>query len=208
MSDGNEANMPEAETKTAVSPWNGANLMTAARILLAVVVFCLLPFGLYKTALVLFLIAALTDKLDGWYARKYNLITQLGRIMDPLADKLMICGTFVYLLTLGDLTTVRFGLRVWMVVVLISREMLVTTLRALIESHGGDFSAAWSGKIKMTVQCVAVALCLLYLCFETGTVPAWIVWIMIVSLWATVASTVYSGVQYVVAAIKVASEQK
>lgn len=180
--------------------WNVPNIITSSRIVLSIVVFCLLPFGLFKTSLVLFLIAALTDKIDGWYARKYNLVTKLGRILDPFADKLIICGTFIYLVSLAPLTAVPWGLRAWMVVVIVLREMLVTSLRSMIESQGGDFSANWPGKIKMVFQCAAAAFCLLYLAFESA--PVWVTFSMVATLWVAVLSTIYSGLIYVFAAAR------
>ncbi|MBQ1277950.1 MAG: CDP-alcohol phosphatidyltransferase family protein, partial [Thermoguttaceae bacterium] len=76
--------------------WNVPNVLTMARIVLALVMFALIPFKFYVAALVLFVIAALTDFVDGWWARRFNQKTQFGRIMDPFADKLLVCGTFIY----------------------------------------------------------------------------------------------------------------
>ena len=73
------------------------NQITAVRILLSVVVFVLMPLGYYLPALIIFLIAATTDWVDGYIARKYNLVSQVGRILDPLADKIIICGTVILL---------------------------------------------------------------------------------------------------------------
>jgi CDP-diacylglycerol--glycerol-3-phosphate 3-phosphatidyltransferase len=107
--------------------------------------------------------------LDGWWARRFNQITVFGRVMDPFADKLLICGAFVCLVTIPELTSDKAGfpawlmLQPWMVIVIIGRELLVTSLRAFIESAGGDFSAKWLGKLKMLLQCAAVILALLYL---------------------------------------------
>ena len=195
--------------------WTVPNILTMARIVLSIVMFCLLPFGYYIASLVIFVVAVLTDKLDGWYARKYNLVSKLGRIMDPFADKLIICGTFIYLVGMAPLTVVPWGLRAWMVVVLVVREMLVTTLRSIIEGAGGDFSATWPGKIKMVFQSIAAAFCLLYMCFPpvgegvlATTAPVWVVWVMIATLWITVVSTVYSGLLYIDAAIRALSKPK
>ena len=183
------------------SVFNIPNQLTCLRLLLAVVVFCLMPFGHYTACMVLFIVAAGTDWLDGWYARKYGLVTVLGRILDPFADKVIICGTFIYLIAEPQMAAIPFGLRAWMVVVIVARELLVTVLRGLIEQRGGDFSAKMAGKLKMVFQCVAAAAALLTLSFS-GEPPAGVLWTFIGSLWTAVFLTVYSGVVYVVAAVK------
>ncbi len=99
-----------------------------------------------------------------------------------------------------------WGLRPWMVVVVVGRELLVTALRSFIEEQGFDFSANLSGKLKMVFQCVAAPAWLVYFwCRGDGpneAVPAWITWTAILSLWAAVIQTVYSGLIYVMAAVR------
>jgi CDP-diacylglycerol--glycerol-3-phosphate 3-phosphatidyltransferase len=186
--------------------WNVPNQVTALRLILAVALFCVMPWGsagTYLAALVLFVVAAGTDWLDGWYARRYGLVTVLGRILDPFADKVIVCGTFIFLVAEPALTSVPFGLRAWMVVVIVGRELLVTVLRGFIEQQGGDFSAKMSGKLKMVLQCVAAAASLYYLfCTHRSGPPTWVVLTMIVSVWAAVLLTVYSGLVYVAAALR------
>ena len=77
--------------------WNVPNRISMARLILACAVFVLIPMQLYWLAFVIFLIAAGTDWVDGWYARKYDQVTQLGRILDPFCDKILICGLFILL---------------------------------------------------------------------------------------------------------------
>lgn len=111
-------------------------------------------------AFVLFLVAAGTDWLDGYLARRQNQVTAFGRILDPFVDKILILGAFVLLLGRGfnDARGVNvMGLEGWMVVVIIARELLVSGLRGFSESHGQPYAANRWGKIKMVVQCVAVA---------------------------------------------------
>ena len=187
------------------SVFNVPNQLTSLRLLLAVVMFCLIPFGQYTICMILFLVAAGTDWLDGWYARKYGLVSVLGRILDPFADKVIICGTFIFLVAEPRMAEIPFGLRAWMVVVIVGRELLVTALRGFIEQRGGDFSAKMSGKLKMVFQCIAAASALLALSFSgevPGEVPGWVLWTFIGSLWAAVFLTVYSGMVYIVAATK------
>src|SRR5690606_21826952 len=107
----------------------------------------------------LFLLAATTDAVDGYVARRYGQITTLGRVLDPFADKIIVCGTFVFLLERHPLS----GVTAWMVVIVIGREMFVTGLRSFLEQQGKDFSATWSGKIKMILQCAALTASLMSL---------------------------------------------
>lgn len=181
--------------------WNVPNQVTSLRLILSVVMFCLIPFGLYWTSFVLFILAAGTDWLDGWYARRYNQVTVLGRILDPFADKIIICGTFIFLAAEPALTAHWYGLQPWMAVVIVGREMLVTVLRSFIEQKGGDFSAKMAGKLKMVLQCVAGAAALALLASGTDA-PAWMNTTFLISLWLAVLSTIYSGVGYIFAAIR------
>ncbi len=180
---------------------NIPNILTTARVVLAVILFILMPWKCYGICTVLFLLAAATDFLDGWWARKFNLVSVFGRIMDPFADKLLVCGAFVYLSAIPELTNpgpnthgpAWLLLGPWMTVVILGRELLITSLRAVVERQGGDFSAKWIGKWKMGLQCVAIPACLLWLISP----QAWLFWTMLLSLWGTVLITVYSGVDYV-----------
>jgi CDP-diacylglycerol--glycerol-3-phosphate 3-phosphatidyltransferase len=148
---------------------NVPNILTLFRIFFAIVVFYFIAVKDYDYGLFFFILAALTDFFDGWWARRFNQITVFGRIMDPFADKFLICGVFVCLVAIPELTSDAAGfpswlmLQPWMVIVLIGRELLVTSLRAVIESSGGDFSAKWIGKWKMGFQCIAVIACFFYL---------------------------------------------
>ena len=195
--------MPSLEPNQDISPsnWNVPNTLTAARIVLAFVLFGLLESQCYIAGLVLFLIAAGTDWIDGWWARQYNQCTVLGRIMDPFADKLIVCGTLIYLVTIPEVVGVKGGLAVWMVVVIIAREMLITTIRSFLEQQGRDFSAKTAGKLKMWLQCVAIPACLLWVIFAPQQLT-WLYYVMVVSVWGTFLITIYSGLLYVVAAVK------
>src|SRR6478672_8037545 len=143
--------------------WNVPNILTTARLVLSVICFVCLSFELYMPSLILFAIAAGTDWVDGFYARRYGQITQLGRILDPFADKIIICGTFTFLAAVppvfsaSGLDRSASEIWAWMAVVVVAREILVTALRSFFEEHGSDFSAKWSGKWKMVLQCGAVA---------------------------------------------------
>jgi CDP-diacylglycerol--glycerol-3-phosphate 3-phosphatidyltransferase len=174
---------------------------------LAIVVFALLPWQEYRTttaALIVFVIAAGTDWIDGYYARRFNQVTKVGRMLDPFVDKVIICGAYIMLAAEQLDAGQWYGITGWMAVVVMGREMLVTALRSSIEQAGGDFSAKWSGKWKMVFQCIAVGAAMVCLMYgqSSGIVPQWLQWTMFVSAWIAVLITVYSGVEYVVAAAK------
>ena len=183
---------------------NFPNQVTTARLILAIVLFVLLHFHQYMAGFVLFLIAAGTDWLDGFWARRYGQITILGRMLDPFVDKVIIVGTYIFLAA-----DPNSGLAAWMAVVVLGRELLVTALRSFLEQQGADFSAALSGKLKFILQCLAAAASLYWLSHDQGpprvppvAEPAWEQWFVVVSVWSMIAITVYSGYDYVVAALR------
>lgn len=155
----------------------------------------------------IFIVAAITDILDGKLARAWNCTSRFGRIMDSFADKVLVLGAFVCLagpnfsLTLatdtGSSTYQISGVYPWMAVVILGRELLITSLRGLIEGEGGDFSAIWAGKWKMVAQSVAVPLILLVLAlapWQPGTSGRWIIDI---TVWTTLLITVASAIPYI-----------
>ena len=187
---------------------NVPNQLTIARLVLSVVLFYCIAWEWYLASLVLFIIAAGTDWLDGYLARKLGQTTTLGRVLDPLADKVIICGTFIFLIAVPAMREVPWGLRAWMVVVVVARELMVTVLRSLIEGRGGNFSATMPGKLKMLLQCIAAGACLFYLSYTEAiaNAPTWCWVVLVVSVYTAVVSTVYSGVIYVFAAAKLLRE--
>lgn len=150
---------------------NIPNILTMFRVLFAIATFYFISIGGCDFALLFFVLASVTDFLDGWWARKFNQITVFGRVMDPFADKFLICGVLIFLVSIPQLTGLSdrsyswawLMLKPWMVVVIVGRELLVTSLRAVVESSGEDFSAKWVGKVKMWFQCVAIISCFLFL---------------------------------------------
>jgi CDP-diacylglycerol---glycerol-3-phosphate 3-phosphatidyltransferase len=187
--------------------FNLPNQLTSMRLLLSVVMFFFIAWEFYLTSMVLFIIAAGTDWLDGYYARKYSQVTTLGRILDPFADKVIVCGTFIFLVSIQGMIEVPWGLRAWMVVVIVGRELLVTALRSFIEDRGSDFSAKMSGKLKMVLQCIAAGACLFYLSYkDPQTVPYWVWCVLVGFVWSSVILTVYSGVVYIRIAVQLLRE--
>ena len=199
---------PTAETTNAVASTpplpridrkslNVPNCITLARLVLAVVLFAMISLGSsWIAATVMFVVASATDALDGFIARRYGLVTTLGRILDPFADKIIICGAFLFLVAKQG-----SGINAWMALIVFGREMFITSLRAFLEQHGRDFSAVWSGKLKMILQCAAVTASLLSMDASFASWTAFLTGRNIV-LWAMVAVTVYSGVEYSYRAFK------
>lgn len=199
------------DSKSPSAVLNVPNVLTAARLVLAIVVFVLIPLKFYLPALVVFIIAASTDWVDGYWARRYGQVTKLGRMFDPFVDKIIICGAFIFLAAeqyaVGQQAPQHlYGIAPWMAVVVVGREMLVTALRGFIEQSGGDFSANSAGKLKMVFQCLAVGaslVALLHFAREPqDPLPSGLFWTMAGSAWVAVLSTVYSGVGYIFAAAK------
>jgi len=177
---------------------NAPNIITLSRLALAIVLFVLIDIdGWWRTATVVFAVAATTDFLDGYIARKYGLVTVLGRILDPFVDKIIICGAFVFLQKHP-----ASGVTAWITFIILAREMFITSLRTFLEQRGRDFSAKWSGKLKMVLQCIAVPACLLSLSPDfLGSIEAFLsrdgfLTLRNICLAAAVFVTVYSGVEY------------
>jgi CDP-diacylglycerol--glycerol-3-phosphate 3-phosphatidyltransferase len=185
--------------------WNVPNQITTLRFILSVVLFAFLSLEFYFTSLILFIIAAGTDWIDGYWARKYGQVTMLGRILDPFVDKIIICGTFILL---GSLQHRGSGVWSWMAVVIVGRELLVTALRSFLEQQGTDFSANLSGKFKMVLQCFAAGTSLFVLHYAQHfngpeqAVPDWMRYLLTASVWVAVISTVQSGIGYIVVALR------
>ena len=154
---GSEAGSAPPQLRDAI---NAPNLITFSRLILALVLFVLIYLdGFWLTAAILFVVAASTDFLDGYVARRYGLVTVIGRIMDPFADKIIVCGAFIFLLDKKvnvEQGVLGSGGKAWMVLIIIGREMFISSLRGFLEKQGMDFSADWTGKIKMGLQCIAV----------------------------------------------------
>ena len=187
--------MPSSNQSAAAAWCNIPNQLTIARLVLALALFVFLAFDFFLTGLVIFMLAAATDYADGYLARRYGQVTQLGRILDPVADKTVVCGTFIFLAAAPESLVAA-----WMAVIVVVRELLVTALRSFIEEAGGDFSAKWAGKWKMAVQCLAIVLCLWWLYVDKP--PRWLDYTAQGSIWAAIILTLYSGIQYIFAALR------
>ncbi len=207
------------------------NLITLLRLLLTVVFFFILNTNDASNfqrqmwiGFAVFVVATLTDMLDGYLARKWKVESAFGRVVDPFVDKILICGAFIFFSSnhfidaavrtklfdeiqiarrLGVPDPSLTGVAPWMVVVLIAREFLITSIRGLAEAQGVDFRADWAGKIKMFTQSVAAGAVLVDLSL-IGNVP-WVHVTRNIAIWTTVIVTVLSATTYVLRARKIFS---
>ena len=177
---------------------NLPNQITVARLLMAVVVFVLLETVCrhaeqslaWFVAFVLYTTAVLSDGLDGYLARSRGQVTAFGRIADPLADKILICGVLV--LTCNLPQTGRF-VPAWIVLVVLAREFLVSGLRGYLEGRGTRFGARWEGKTKLITQAIYCGAVLLYPFRQW----AWVEGVAEIFLWLTLVITVFSAIAYI-----------
>lgn len=191
---------------------NLPNQLTIGRLILSVIFFILLaqynhrdpgrPTWMLDVAFAVFIVAALTDILDGYLARSRGLITALGRILDPLADKVLICGAFILFLGTGFVDEQGYNVtevRPWMVVVIVGRELLITGLRGFNEARGKAFPAMIHGKIKMWFQSVTAPVIMLLVAHGSELMAQkTAAGIMQALAWATVIFTALSAWQYLV----------
>ena len=165
---------------------NLPNSLTLLRIFLVpflVVVLLTKFYGREYVGLAIFLLAAITDFLDGFFARRYNRMTRLGALLDPIADKLLMSAAFISLVELGLA-------RAWMVVIIIGREFAVSGLRSIAAQQGVTIAASPLGKGKMISQVIAIAL--LILGYQLGE----FLFIGTVALWIVMIFALASGVDY------------
>ena len=166
---------------------NLPNILTTGRLGLGLILFALIEYEQWIACILVFALAAFTDWLDGYVARKMGITSTLGRNLDPLVDKVVICGAFIFLLK-----TPHSGMTPWMVTVVVARELIITSLRSFLENVGATFGADWLGKIKMVLQCAA-----LFAIFVALQAPHDIVdWIRDGFIYAMIAATTLSGLQY------------
>jgi CDP-diacylglycerol--glycerol-3-phosphate 3-phosphatidyltransferase len=183
---------------------NLPNKLTMSRILLIPVFMVVLYWGFPGAdyvALAIFIIASLTDLLDGKIARKYNLVTDFGKFADPLADKMLVTAALLWFVEQGRMSA-------WMLLIVICREFAVSGLRMIAADKGIVIAAGWSGKVKTaaTMVCIAVMLFIAPMVEDAVTwmilssqYPAPkppILWVDPVCTWIITLTTIYSGVEY------------
>lgn len=199
-----------------------ANKVTSLRFLLCIVYYVLLTLApvrdfeerrlMLNVSFVLFLVIAFSDLLDGYLARKYKQVTAFGRIADPLVDKILVCGSFIFFLILEPLGEIFTP---WFVVVVLGREFLVSGIRGAAEAAGISFGASFWGKQKTLVQnCTAGTA----LCYAANfVVPgadgalvgvAWTHYLTVALMWLTLIATVVSGGAYILDARKLLTSKR
>lgn len=207
------------------------NLLTFSRLVLAAVFFVILSRYQYEKrgdplllniAFFVYLIALITDFFDGYLARRWRVGSMFGRITDPFVDKVLVLGSFIFFAgknfvipeddpgqVPNNVKTIT-GVVPWMVVLILARELLVTTFRGLSESSGKDFGAKFSGKLKMTLQSITILVILAFVNFRP-----WLQrhdWEQIsaitrdVFIYATLLVTLYSGISYLQRAVAMFAE--
>lgn len=163
---------------------NIANKLTMLRVFLIpvflIVLYLGFPYSQY-VALAIFILASITDFVDGYLARSRNLVTDFGKFMDPLADKVLVVTAMLWFVQTGDMPA-------WAVAVVILREFAVSGMRLIAVEGGRVIAAGWSGKVK--TASTMVCLCLMFL-----PLTVWLNWICVAVI---VITTVWSGIEYFV----------
>ncbi len=165
---------------------NLPNKLTIARVVAVPFFIAAYYMGWYIAAFIIFVAASFTDMLDGKIARKHNLVTNFGKIMDPLADKVLVYSAICLM--------IPFYVPAWMLIIILAREFTVAGMRTVAASEGIVIAAGMSGKVKTVLQMIAVCLLLLVPAFPLF-MPLW--YGAQAFLWASLIMTVYSGVEYV-----------
>ncbi len=170
--------------------WNLSNKLTLFRIGAIPIIALLLLFFPEKwpsfVAAFIFLLAALSDGLDGYLARRGNMVSNVGKLLDPLADKLLVCTALIMLIPLNRVSA-------WIVAVIIGREMVVTTLRGVSAANGVVIAANWTGKLKAFTQLAATNLLILY--YPYFSLPIHL--IGTIMIWIALVLTVWSGLDFI-----------
>lgn len=171
--------------------WNLPNILAMSRIILSPLMLfvmvnpaLIVGYGFHPSwvlfiAAFLFVVASITDFFDGYIARQLNQITDLGKILDPLADKMLTLAAFFGLMMLGQAS-------VWAIYIIVVRELFISGLRTVAVQQGLDVAASWAGKIKTVIQMFAIGFLLMDWPFAQTL------------LWLAVIATVYSGFEYII----------
>ncbi len=209
---GHSASLRQEQRDGIFAYW--PNRITAMRFvgsLFLFVVFTLFPDSsderwVMQLAFWLFIVIAVTDFLDGWLARRGNVVTAFGRIADPFVDKVLVLGTMIFLAVM-DWSQGWFP--AWIVVVVLAREFLVTGIRGYVETLGLEFPADWFGKVKMVVQCIAIGIVLGLFAFPwSAPLEAFLRVAAHVFVWGTLVTSAGSGLSYVLKTKRMLGEER
>jgi CDP-diacylglycerol---glycerol-3-phosphate 3-phosphatidyltransferase len=201
------------------------NIITSIRLVLAGAFFVILSFYQYEgrgdpfmmtSAFIIYILALVSDYLDGYLARKWQVPSAFGRVVDPFADKILVLGSFIFFagknfiipeieqpgarMVVKTITGVAPG----MVILLLARELLVTSLRGISEAGGQSFGAVWAGKFKMAFQSGTILVILIYVTFlkqmkdnHLDNLEYGLYLLRNFGIWGTIVITLYSGVTYI-----------
>ena len=193
------------------------NALTVGRLVLTVILLGLIiyapktgepkPANLLLGAFILFVVTGLTDIVDGYLARKFEVTSKFGRTVDPLADKFLVCGTFFCFAWVGQPLMQCFGfsemtldiIRWGTAIIIFAREVIVQTIRHIAESRGVQFSATWSGKLKMFLQSFGIGTVIIGWAYVKNP---WGDWFTLITYALMVAATILSGIQSLTRRIK------
>lgn len=184
---------------------NLPNKLTIFRVILipfflAALMLPMIPAGKW-IAVGIFILASLTDLLDGKLARKYNMVTDFGKFMDPLADKLLVCSAMIALIGMNRIPS-------WVVIVIIAREFIISGFRLVASDQGTVIAASYWGKVKTTFQMLMVILLILNLSEDIPSLSGIICVVEQIFIYISLILTVISLVDYLVKNRAVLSEQK
>ena len=183
---------------------NLPNRLTLIRLIISIIYFTVLTYiqkdGRFDAHLVdislgLFIIAVLTDFLDGYLARRYQMVTNFGRIADPFVDKVLICGSFVFFVSWEQM---HDFMPAWMLVVILGREFIISAIRTFAEARNIPFGSSFWGQHKMTVQSITIIWTFLYLGHFTGPQYLWAAVTLRALVWLTLITTIISAFSYFV----------
>ena len=160
---------------------NLPNKLTVLRMIMIVPFVVLLLMGFDWIALFIFIAASLTDLLDGKIARKYNLVTNFGKFMDPLADKLLVCAAMIVLVEMGRIPS-------WIVTIIISREFIISGFRLIASDNGVVIAASYWGKFKTVFQMIMICLMIANI--------GWLSIITNIIMWIALVLTIVSLIDY------------
>ena len=208
------------------------NILTGSRLILAIAFFIMLSFYQYEGrgdkpdhwllhwAFLTYCVALVTDFLDGYLARKWKIESAFGRVVDPFVDKVLVLGSFIFFAGKNFIIPVEgqphvvrtiTGVAPGIVVILLARELLITSLRASSEGSGKSFGAAFSGKLKMAFQSITILVILVYVNYFDwlrANMETFARAIRDVGIWGTVAITLASGMLYTQKAIGMYRERR
>lgn len=181
---------------------NLPNRLTLMRFFISIIYFVAIAFVYYNgefrgylldVGLGLFIVAFSTDILDGYLARRYQMVTDFGRIADPFIDKVITCGSWIFFVSWIEM---RSFLPAWIVVVIITREFIVSVIRTYAEIHHIPFGSSSFGQHKTTIQSLTIIWILFYLGHLSQDQSLWAMVVLKASIWLTLLSTVFSGISY------------